>query len=132
MAEPKKDGTEKSADEITVYNRGRRTYTTSAGLLTPNSSVTLPAKEAKAFLDYRDVVDFSKVAPKSKAVSKEVEDLKVKAKTVSEENEMLKSENKALKETVDQMGKAIADRDAQIAQLQQPVAEKGKGGKGSK
>ncbi len=71
--------TEEAKKEIAVFNRGLRTYTTSKGQLTPQTSLTLPEKEAKSLMDYHDVVDFSKVAPRGGEKKLEAENKKLRA-----------------------------------------------------
>lgn len=67
-------------NEITLYNRGQRSFTTSKGVLESGKSITLPEDEAKTLLGYSDIVDSSKLGG-----------------TGSNELEKLRAENKMLK-----------------------------------
>lgn len=75
-------GTETMSGDIVVFNRGIRNYTTSWGILKPQTSITLPEKEAKGLLDYTDVINFSKVSPDASAKIEELkkENAELKAK----------------------------------------------------
>jgi hypothetical protein len=79
----------KLVDKKVLYNRGIRTYVTSAGALLPGKSVALDAKEADKLLKigYRDLSDIQQVAPQAAAQMKQLAD----------ENKSLKVENDALK-----------------------------------
>lgn len=87
-------GTETMSGDIVVFNRGIRKYKTSRGELNPQTSISLPEKEAKDLLDYPDVVNFSKVSPDAAAKMKELEKENAALKAKVQENEAPKSEPK--------------------------------------
>lgn len=58
---------EKMSNErrVTLFNQGARTYQTTSGLLHPRASLEVPEAEAVALLGYPDIIDLSKMSPKT-------------------------------------------------------------------
>lgn len=79
---------EKKDDHVAIFNKGLRTYQTSAGPLHPKQSITVPADEAKKHMDYFDIVDLNKVAPKAGAEIKDLraENARLKAELAAKES----------------------------------------------
>lgn len=73
---------EKEQKVVAIFNKGLRTYITSAGPLPPKQSISLPEKEAEDMKGYFDIVDMDKVAPHANAtVAKlKAENAELKAK----------------------------------------------------
>ena len=86
--------TETMSGEIVVFNRGIRIYGTSRGKLNPQMSISLPEKEARALLDYTDIVNFEKVSPHASARMKELEKENEALKAKVQETETPKSKPK--------------------------------------
>ena len=82
-------------DKVAVYNRGQRTYVLKdKRKLAPGQSQEVAADEAKSLLDYRDLVDMSKVAPKAGEKMKQLQD----------DNAALLDENAKLKQQLADAG----------------------------
>ena len=72
---------------VSIYNKGGRTFRTSAGELKPEKSLALPADEAKKLLGYKNLIETGKMSAKD---SRTRADLRA-------ENAALKAERDALK-----------------------------------
>lgn len=114
-----------------VFNKGDRTYHTSVGELLPKQSVTVPEEEAKMLLEYFDIADLDKVAPKASA---QLRDLKA-------ENDKLKADLAAAQESKKEESKPVDDdvledeekpSQAKEAEHKKPAHSSGKGGKKGK
>ncbi len=99
-----------------VFNKGQRTYITSVGQLHPKQSVTVPEGEAKLLMDYMDIVDLDKVAPKASAQMRELE----------AENDKLKTDLAQAKADTKPPEKQTHKKEAEP---KEPVTATGKGGK---
>lgn len=111
---------DKEEKMIAVFNKGQRTYHTTTGVLLPKTSIEVPESEAKSLLEYFDIVDLDKVAPKA---SSQMKDLKA-------ENEKLKAEL-ASKEAETPAPEDTDDEPAEPAHHKK-ATESGKGGKKGK
>lgn len=93
MAAEKEEQAKPKEKDITILNKGLGSFHTKHGILAPGKTLTLPASEAHALLEYPHLVDLSKVAPKQK-----------------EQMDALKAENEALKKELAETKELLAKK----------------------